>query len=113
MSRPKRSILWQRFSFVLSKEGIWKSPDQLIAVGGLMAVICAAHVYFLIVGTFAGQASAYYLYLLVAAIFFGLISVGTFLRVAVLLGRRGAEKQRKQERTNRYTRKLEQDLHDD
>ncbi|QDU75342.1 hypothetical protein Pan97_23720 [Bremerella volcania] len=113
MSRRKQSTLWQRLSFVLSKEGIWKSPDQLIAVGGLMGVICVAHVYFLVVGTFVGEASAYYLYLVIAAIFFGLFSAGTLLRVLVLMNRKSINKKRKQEQTNRYTRQLEQGLHDE
>ncbi len=113
MPRRSQSGLWSQLAHVLSSEGIWKSADQLIAVGGLMAVISAAHVYFLVVGTFVGEVSGYFLYLVAAAIFFGLFALGTFARVSVLLGRKQQYKKRKQERTHQYTRKLEQGLHDD
>ena len=113
MKRRSGTGPWHQLATLLSEEGIWKSIDHLIAVGGLMAVICAAHIYFLIVGTFQQGLSAYYLYLTVAAIFFGMFSLGTFLRVLILVRRKKASKRRKEEKTNDYTRRLERNLYDE
>lgn len=113
MNRRSDSGLWHQLAVLLSEEGIWKSIDQLITVGGVMAVICAAHIYFLIVGTFQHGFSVSYVYLIAGTIFFGLFSLGTFLRVLILVRRKKASRRRKHEKTHDYNRKLERNLYDE
>jgi len=108
--RNAKSSLWQRFALIFSEEGIWGSKDLLIAACGVLGVCAVAHLFIFLMGD---NSPAIRTYLFVGSIFFGMLSCGLAIRLAMIVARQQRKRLKKSAKARGYVRELEKAYYED